>query len=120
MLYDGEHICQRGSCHASSLCRAAFSRVLDIACDAGAETVTLSPAVTRYVKVPAGRILLKDVRVIDGTGIAPGKEADLVVVDGDPSKKIDDIEKTEIVFKDGVGYDSQRLLESVKGRYGQY
>ena len=33
----------------------------------------LSPAVTRYVKVPAGRILLKDVRVIDGTG-APAIE----------------------------------------------
>ena len=33
--------------------------------------VQLSPAVTRYVKVPAGRILLKDVRVIDGTGAAP-------------------------------------------------
>ncbi|MGA8938029.1 MAG: amidohydrolase family protein [Acidobacteriaceae bacterium] len=52
--------------------------------------------------------------------IAPGKDADLVVVDGDPSQHIDDIEKTEIVFKDGVGYDSQKLLESVKGRYGQY
>ena len=52
--------------------------------------------------------------------IAPGKDADLVVVDGDPSKNIDDIEKTEIVFKDGVGYDSQKLLASVSGRYGQY
>ena len=52
--------------------------------------------------------------------IAPGKDADLVVVDGDPSKNISDIEKTEIVFKDGVGYDSQKLLESAKGRYGQY
>jgi len=52
--------------------------------------------------------------------IAPGKDADLVVVEGDPSKNIDDIEKTEIVFKDGVGYDSQKLLDSAKGRYGQY
>jgi len=52
--------------------------------------------------------------------IAVGKNADLVVVSGDPSKKISDIENTEIVFKDGVGYDSQKLLESVKGRYGQY
>ena len=52
--------------------------------------------------------------------IAPGKDADLVVVEGDPSKSIDDIEKTEIVFKDGVGYDSQKLLDSAKGRYGQY
>jgi imidazolonepropionase-like amidohydrolase len=52
--------------------------------------------------------------------IAPGKNADLVVVEGDPSRKISDIENTEIVFKDGVGYDSQKLLESAKGRYGQY
>ncbi len=52
--------------------------------------------------------------------IAPGKNADLVVVKGDPSKSIADIENVEIVFKDGVGYDSARLLESVRGRYGQY
>src|SRR6202453_5217221 len=47
--------------------------------------------------------------------IAPGKNADLVVVEGDPSRRISDIENTEIVFKDGVGYDSQKLLESAKG-----
>jgi imidazolonepropionase-like amidohydrolase len=52
--------------------------------------------------------------------IAPGKNADLVLVKGDPSTKIDDIEKVEIVFKDGVGYDSRRLFDSVRGRYGQY
>jgi imidazolonepropionase-like amidohydrolase len=52
--------------------------------------------------------------------IAVGKNADLVVVNGDPSRKIEDIENTEIVFKDGVGYDSQKLLESAWGRYGQY
>jgi len=52
--------------------------------------------------------------------IAVGKNADLVVVKGDPSTKIEDIENVEIVFKDGVGFDSVKLLESVKGRYGQY
>lgn len=52
--------------------------------------------------------------------VAEGKNADLVVVKGDPSKQISDIENTEIVFKDGVGYDSQKLLDSAKGRYGQY
>jgi imidazolonepropionase-like amidohydrolase len=52
--------------------------------------------------------------------IAAGKNPDLVVVKGDPSKKISDIENVEIVFKDGVGFDSQKLLESVRGRYGQY
>src|SRR5947207_9411344 len=44
--------------------------------------------------------------------IAPGKDADLIVVAGDPSKTIADVEKVEIVFKQGVGYDSQKLFDS--------
>lgn len=50
--------------------------------------------------------------------IVAGKDADLVVIKGDPSVKIDDIEKVEIVFKDGVGYDSGKLIESVRGWVG--
>jgi imidazolonepropionase-like amidohydrolase len=50
--------------------------------------------------------------------IAPGKQADLVVIKGDPSQKIEDIENVEIVFKDGVGYDSAKLIESVRGLVG--
>ena len=52
--------------------------------------------------------------------LAPGKNADLVIVRGDPSRHIEDIENVEIVFKDGQGFDAPKLLESVKGRYGQY
>jgi imidazolonepropionase-like amidohydrolase len=52
--------------------------------------------------------------------VTEGKNADLVVVKGDPSKQISDVENVEIVFKDGVGYDSKKLLDSVRGRYGQY
>lgn len=52
--------------------------------------------------------------------IAVGKNADLVVMKGDPAARIADIENVEIVFKDGVGYDSKKLLDSVKGRYGEY
>jgi len=50
--------------------------------------------------------------------IAPGKQADLVVMKGDPSQKIGDIENVEMVFKDGVGYDSAKLIQSVKGLVG--
>lgn len=50
--------------------------------------------------------------------IAAGKQADLVVIKGDPSKKIEDIENVETVFKDGVGYDSGKLIESVRGVVG--
>lgn len=52
--------------------------------------------------------------------IAAGKDADLVVVKGDPTRDIAEIQNVELVFKDGVGYDSAALLESVRGRYGQY
>jgi imidazolonepropionase-like amidohydrolase len=52
--------------------------------------------------------------------IAVGKIADLVVVKGDPAARIADVENVEIVFKDGAGYDPKRLLDSVKGRYGEY
>ena len=52
--------------------------------------------------------------------IAAGKNADLLIVKGDPSTNIADIENVAVVFKDGVGYDSEKLLDSVRGRYGQY
>jgi len=47
--------------------------------------------------------------------VAAGKQADLVVIKGDPSKKIEDIENVETVFKDGVGYDSAKLMEACRG-----
>jgi len=50
--------------------------------------------------------------------IAPGKQADLVVIHGDPSANIADIEKVETVFKDGIGYDSAKLINSVRGLVG--
>jgi imidazolonepropionase-like amidohydrolase len=52
--------------------------------------------------------------------ISVGKNADLVVIKGDPATHISDIENVEIVFKDGVGYDTQKLLESAKGHYGEF
>jgi imidazolonepropionase-like amidohydrolase len=47
-----------------------------------------------------------------------GKQADMVLIKGDPSKKIDDIENVETVFKNGVGYDSKKLIDSVRGQVG--
>ena len=52
--------------------------------------------------------------------IAVGKNADLVVIKGDPAARIAYVENVEIVFKDGVGYDTRKLLDSVKGHYGEY
>jgi imidazolonepropionase-like amidohydrolase len=50
--------------------------------------------------------------------VAAGKQADLMVVRGNPAAEIADIEQVEIVFKDGVGYDSERLIQSVQGMVG--
>jgi imidazolonepropionase-like amidohydrolase len=50
--------------------------------------------------------------------LAPGKQADIVLIKGDPSKNIDDIENVETVFKAGIGYDSKKLIDSVRGQVG--
>ena len=50
--------------------------------------------------------------------VVPGKDADLVVINGNPATNITEIEKVEIVFKDGIGYDSAKLIDSVKGLVG--
>ena len=50
--------------------------------------------------------------------VAEGHAADLIVLDGNPAEKIDDVEKVETVFKDGVGYDPAKLRASVAGLVG--
>lgn len=50
--------------------------------------------------------------------LAVDRAADIVVLKGDPSANIKDIENVELVFKDGVGYDSAKLIDSVKGLVG--
>jgi imidazolonepropionase-like amidohydrolase len=52
--------------------------------------------------------------------IEKGKEADLVILNGDLEKNIKVIRNTEIVFKKGVGFDSKKIFESVNGKVGLY
>ena len=57
--------------------------------------------------------------VYDKVGsIERGKLADLVVLDGDLVSDPSVIRKVTTVFKDGVGYDSAKLIAAVKGRVG--
>jgi len=63
-----------------------------------------------------GAQFLKEARLIGSLEI--GKQADIMIVKGQPAKNIRDLEKVELVFKDGVGYDSKKLIESVKGQVG--
>lgn len=51
--------------------------------------------------------------------IAPGKQADLVLIKGNPIANISEIEKVEYIFKDGVGHDSAKLIASVRGSVGR-
>jgi imidazolonepropionase-like amidohydrolase len=50
--------------------------------------------------------------------LKPGRQADLIVVRGKPDQQIASIENVETVFKNGAGYDSAKLIESVKGQVG--
>ena len=52
--------------------------------------------------------------------IEVGKIADLVLIDGNLTEDIHLIRKMEVVFKDGLGFDSQKLFESVQGKVGLY
>ena len=57
--------------------------------------------------------------VYDRVGsVERGKLADLVVVQGDLAADPTAIRKVTTIFKDGVGYDSAKLIASVKGRVG--
>jgi imidazolonepropionase-like amidohydrolase len=59
---------------------------------------------------------------IDGEvgAVATGKRADLIVVTGDPSVHIADIENVAMVFKDGAAYDPKKLRDSVRGMVGWF
>lgn len=48
----------------------------------------------------------------------PPKRADLVLIKGDPSKNIDEIESVGTVFNAGIGYDSKKLIDGVRGQVG--
>ncbi|HEY6358417.1 MAG TPA: amidohydrolase family protein [Vicinamibacterales bacterium] len=61
------------------------------------------------------RYLGRDARI---GSLAVGKQADLVVVAGDPSTAIRDIRRVETVFKAGVGFDPAKLIASVSGKVG--
>lgn len=50
--------------------------------------------------------------------IEVGKQADLMVVNGNPAENIRDLEMVQLVFKDGIGWNSQKLIDSVQGMVG--
>jgi imidazolonepropionase-like amidohydrolase len=86
-------------------------RALELLVQAGFTPV----AAVKIATLNGARYVGRDAKI---GSIAAGKQADLIVVRGDPSAKIEDVENVELVFKQGVGYDSPKIFESVKGRVG--
>jgi imidazolonepropionase-like amidohydrolase len=63
-----------------------------------------------------GAILLG---VEDRTGtLVAGKAADLILIDGNPARRIADIRQVEIVFRDGIGYNPAALIDAAAGLVG--
>jgi len=48
-----------------------------------------------------------------------GKQADIVIVRGNPAAGITAIRNVQLVFKDGIGYDPAKLIESIRGVVGK-
>jgi imidazolonepropionase-like amidohydrolase len=50
--------------------------------------------------------------------IKVGKQADLVVVAGDPEKQVSDIRNVQTVYRKGRGFDSKKMMDDVQGVVG--
>ncbi len=94
---------------------AGFSnqRAIELLVEAGFTV----PEAVRVATLNGAIYLERDDRV---GSIAVGKQADLMIVDGDPSTTISDIRRVSLVFKAGVGYDPAKLIASVAGRVGLF
>ena len=87
-------------------------RGIELLVDAG-----FTPVEAIHIATQNGAIFLGE---SDNIGsIAAGKAADLVVLSGNPSQSIEDIEKVQLVFKDGMAFDPAKLIQSVQGMVGQ-
>ncbi len=69
-----------------------------------------APEVLRIATLGGARVMKLDK---DLGRVAPGKLADLILVDGDPTLRISDIRRVTFVMKDGVVYDPAKLYEEI-------
>ena len=92
---------------------AGFSskRAVELLVEAG---FTVEEAV-RIATLNGARYLGRDREV---GSIEPGKRADILVVEGDPTRRIQDIRAMPLVFKAGVGYRTAAIVEAVRETVG--
>lgn len=86
-------------------------RQLQLMLEAGFDFET----VIRIASLDGARFLGRDAEI---GSIAPGKRADLILIDGDPSSDPAALERLQYVFKAGVGYDRAVILTGLKGTVG--
>ena len=82
-------------------------RELELYAQAGIPT----PEVLRIATLGAARVARRDKEL---GSIAPGKLADMVLVDGDPAKRIGDLRRTALVIKDGAIYEPACIVQSAR------
>lgn len=90
----------------------ANQRVIELFIEAG---FTLTEAI-KISSLEGAKFLERDDKV---GSLEVGKQADLVLIGGDLEADISNIRKMEIVFKDGIGFDSQKIFQSMKGKVGK-
>jgi imidazolonepropionase-like amidohydrolase len=69
-----------------------------------------APETLRIATLNAAKVLKRDA---DLGSIAPGKFADMILIDGDPARRISDIRNTDLVVKDGKVYEVAALYRSI-------
>jgi hypothetical protein len=84
----------------------SYHRELELYADAGIP----APEILRIATIGAARVMKRDKEL---GSIAPGKLADLVLVDGDPAGRIGDIRRVVLTVKDGVMFDPAALYGAV-------
>lgn len=73
------------------------------------------PEAIKICSLNAAKYLEKEDEI--GT-VAAGKNADLVLIDGSVEKDISNMRNTEVVFKDGIGFDAPKIFDAVQGMVG--
>lgn len=89
-----------------SLAGFAYHRELELYVEAGIPATDI----LRIATLDAARVMKSDA---DEGSVAPGKIADLIVVDGDPTVKISDIRHLQLVIKDGVVYHPDEIDRAI-------
>ncbi len=103
LLYDAGVPLEAGT---DALAGFALHRELELYVEAGIP----APEVLRIATLAPARILGKE--AILGT-VAPGKLADFILVDGDPTTRIADIRRVTLTIKDGAIHDPAALYRAI-------